>query len=716
MRRSYSNPCLLTLPTVLILFMLISACASQPPAISDTPAVTVQSPLTPVPSLTPAYTPSVTVEPAVEPTPLATAAPEDRMKSVSQLGGSFRGIVAHGDTAFVGMGPRLAAINVSNPASPQLIAAGPSFQGMVNALAPLPANPSLLVVGAGRSLHSADISDPTNITLLHQLQMPGGIISLVVDPDETSTSILYVGGAVFPNDQMTGGFIAAVRVNADGSLELLSQVAIPDSVSAVALGPRVLYAGAEEGDTSLFGIRLSAPGELGTVQALIESNPEMYRPVYHMQATNERLYIGSYQGLFAFDLRDPLDPLELWMLPAMMTKDFVLEGEQVHIFGWVPAGAYLPFQRTYDLPETVTGSPGGIVASSVALQNGHFIVSAYQLETYTAGDKTSMPRVGFYHPALSNILGSTSDDQQVYVLEERGVSGVGDFKLSVLRLPDLFPISETSIRNKGNFGGVDWFRGMALEGDRLYVAGIDGVDIFDITTTAPSLLGYLAIGDAEAYELLQAIAPAHIDGSRLLFAARMGAGESSVITVYNMTNPGRPKQVGLAINLPGENVQPGLMLWMNGRLHIATIDGILGYLRILSFSEGSLAAAGRLSLPEYPSSMAVQDDFVVLSGQYMSVLSASDLNGPQLLGRITLPGQGVRITTEGDQALVAVTSAGSLVQILGVDLADPTNPRIIHISNTAFEESRIGLWQTGERYLVLAGYSSGLEVLEKSRD
>jgi hypothetical protein len=134
-------------------------------------------------------------------------------ESINQLGGSMRGIVMQGDTAFVGMGPRLAAIDLTDPASPQLMGLSPAFPGMVNALIPLPDAPNMLVAAAGKRLVVVDVSDPANIVALHALELPGSILSLALDADN---DILYATGETTSQPSRTRSYVVSVRVGPDG--------------------------------------------------------------------------------------------------------------------------------------------------------------------------------------------------------------------------------------------------------------------------------------------------------------------------------------------------------------------------------------------------------------------------------------------------------------------------------------------------------------------
>jgi hypothetical protein len=626
----------------------------------------------------------------------------------------MRGIVLHRDTAFVGMGPRLAAVDLTDPASPQLIGLSPAFPGMVNALVPLPNAPNILVAAAGKRLVVVDVSDPTHIVALHALELPGSILSLALDADN---DILYATGETTSQPSRTRSYVVSVRVGADGALELLDRENLGNQITALAVGPGVLYLGADQTSVGVYAMPLEQPGALTTARGVIGSSPEVYRAGYRLHGTRDRLYVGSYDGLFVYDIRDPFNPVELEKIPAMMVEDFALDGQRVYVYGWLPAGSFLPFQTVSVLTETYRGPALSINSSDVALYGGRMVVAHYQLGIYDVqpGGESSL-LVALRSP-LDSILGAASDENQAYVIAEDMPGAVSDFTLHVLRLPDLFPLSQTTIPNPDRWGGADWFRGITLEGERLYVVGMDGVTIFDTITTAPTQLGFLPVGDMEAYLYLQAIAAVEQGGQRLLFTAHSSSGDSTTLTAYDLTNPDSPAQVGGPLVLPGELI--GRMLAAPGgeRLYYSSTIGYDSYFSLVRFDGSAFTVERKIPLAESPMAFAAQGDLLILgTRKEMIVYSTADPQNPRQLGSLPLPGNARGILLLEDRALLTVGVTYGQDVLLEIDLADPANPIVVSQLDIPFSSGMLNHWQTSLRYLVLAGYSSGVEVLEKSRD
>jgi hypothetical protein len=294
---------------------------------------------------------------------------------------------------------------------------------------------------------------------------------------------------------------------------------------------------------------------------------------------------------------------------------------------------------------------------------------------------------------------------------------VNDFTLHVLRLPDLFPLSQTTIPNPGAWGGVDWFRGITQEGERLYVAGIDGVTIFNTSTIAPTRLGFLPVGNLEAYLYLQAIAAVEQGGQRLLFTAHTSSGDSTALTVYDLTSPSTPAQIGQPLLLSNETVGRMLVEPGGGRLYFSSTIGPDSYLSLARLDGSAITAGAKMRLDSHPMAFAARGErLLVGTSEELIVFSTAGTGDLERLGSLPLPGNARGILLLDNRALVHAWGSAGQDVLIEVDLSDPTNPLVLTQLDVPFSSGMLNHWQSGLRYLVLAGYSSGVEVLEKSRD
>jgi hypothetical protein len=400
-----------------------------------------------------------------------------------------------------------------------------------------------------------------------------------------------------------------------------------------------------------------------------------------------------------------------------MTGDFAFDGERVHLYGWMPAGTFLPFQRTAAMPEPYSGPALGISSSDVALHRGRLIVAQYQLGVFEAQPEGESTLLGTYRSPMDSLLGAVSDNEYAYLVAEEMLGTASDFTLHVRRLPDLFPLSQTTIPNPDRWGGADWFRGITLEGDRLYVAGMDGVTIFDTSTTAPARLGFLPVGNMEAYLYLQAIAAVDQDGRRLLFTAHISSGDSTALTAYDLTDPSSPAQIGQSLVLPNETVGRMLVALGGEHLSFSSTIGSDNYLSSVRFDGSVFIPESRIPLTSYPMAFAARGDRLVVGTTDEFILfSTADPQNPRREGSLSLPGNARGILLLEDRALATARVTIGQDVLIEVDLSDRNNPVVLSQLDIPFSSGMLNHWQTGERYLVLAGYSSGVQVFERSGD
>jgi hypothetical protein len=534
---------------------------------------------------------------------------------------------------------------------------------------------------------------------------------------------LYATGETTSKPHRTRSYVVSLQVGPDGALELLDRENLGNQITALAVGPGVLYLGADQTSVGVYAMPLAQPGKLSAPRGVIGSSPEVYRAGYRLHATYDRLYVGSYDGLFAYDIRDPFQPVELEKIPAMMVEDFAFDGQRVYVYGWVPAGTFLPFQTAVVLAEAYRGPALSINSSDVALHRGRMIVSHYQLGVFDVQPGVESELVVALRSPVDSVLGAASDDEHAYVVSEEMWGVAGDFTLQVLRLPDLLPLSESTIPNPDRWGGADWFRGVTLEGGRLYVAGMDGVTIYDTSTSAPTRLSFLSIGDMDAYLHLQAIAAVELDGRRLLFTAHSSSGDSTTLTdattltAYDLTNPGSPAQVGRTLVLPGEMIRRLLVAPDGERLYYSSTIGYDSYFSLARFDGSAFTVERKIPLAESPMAFAAQGDLLVVgTREEMIVYSTTDPRNPRQLGSLPMPGYARGILLLEDRALATVGVTYGQDLLLEIDLSDPSNPRLVSQLDIPYSSGMLNHWQTAERFLVLAGYSSGVEVLERSGD
>ena len=172
------------------------------------------------------------------PTTPATRALDDTLPSVAFLG----------QTAYLGAGSRLIAVNLQQPAAPQLAAESLELPAAVHKVMPLTDGPTPRVAAAaGRYLAVFDVSNPRDLSLITQSKLPGPIHALIVD---LNSQRLFAAGAL--NGDSTKGFISVFDTTPADTLRLLGSLQLDAPVHSLALAPSavreqaMLYAALEE--------------------------------------------------------------------------------------------------------------------------------------------------------------------------------------------------------------------------------------------------------------------------------------------------------------------------------------------------------------------------------------------------------------------------------------------------------------------------------------
>ncbi len=171
---------------IFIILLLITACTptearptSIPTIVTNTPEATAVPPETPLPTQIPATQtplPEATAVPPryIGPTPTPTLNPPNypmlpSENSLSftlqnQFGGVPQAVLVDGPTAYLAVGPRLVAVDVTDPTAPRFLGQSPPASDILYDIVQI----GTLVYGAAgqAGLVVLDVADPTNIQLV----------------------------------------------------------------------------------------------------------------------------------------------------------------------------------------------------------------------------------------------------------------------------------------------------------------------------------------------------------------------------------------------------------------------------------------------------------------------------------------------------------------------------------------------------------------------
>src|SRR5690606_15411392 len=154
-------------------------------------------------------------------------------------GGEVRSVAVDGNIAYVGLGPRLVALDVSDPSSPRQIGRSEALPGLVDAL--VLANDgqqTRVYAGAGEHVATLVFGAEGEIAVEGVVAMSGIVRALAL-----ADGLLYAGGIVLSKDANAedSGFIAVVEVQQPAALAVLMSQDATYPVTSLALKDDALF-------------------------------------------------------------------------------------------------------------------------------------------------------------------------------------------------------------------------------------------------------------------------------------------------------------------------------------------------------------------------------------------------------------------------------------------------------------------------------------------
>jgi hypothetical protein len=628
-------------------------------------------------TLTPVATLQVPALPPVTATPLVISS-EFSFELVTQTGGALRSLAQSGQTLFAGQGPRLVALDVSNPAKPRLIGQSDLLPGLVEQVI---VQEQTAYLTSGRHLVLLDVSDPATMQPTGQFELPAPGTILLHD------SVVYAAGIVEARYELHDGrqerivesYVATIDVGF--APRLLDLTMIPYHVGALALNADVLYVGA--GHEPPLAIDVSDPGQIGEVLPLdlpVEA-------VFSLGVFGETLIIGGYYEVAAFAAGDPLRPELLWREEGpnlAQVNHFALFRDQLYTIGWQAAGAYIParanLQLPGPLPDPVYLSSGGSVAILATADHLYTVDrSDRSLQIYERGREAEP--VGWYVPLTGGPLALA--DGSLYV-------ATGSNLLERYLLPDLVreasyimdPTAELASRNIYDF---------TLSGDRLYVSGEYELHMLDAADLG--LLGAIGSSSPLFQPRWESVSVPVVDAVAYVVPGRR-ADDRDELVRFDVSDPADPRRLDTTRfdrHLRVKEVAVSGQLAAVS-LYSVAVDGA-DYLALYDLRAETPALIGEIPLVYAPASLRFYNDLLLAGsyaagrGGFLHMFRVPDL---EIVAELPLPG----VFALEIAANHPVAAGGELVfvtlhqdnRLLVLDISDPGRLRAV----AAFELAAAG--------------------------
>ncbi len=692
---------------VLVIVLLLAGCRSQPPPTAPGGEVVASPPSTATAPASPALpaaratatsghtaappaTRPVTAEPTVTAAPPAqdVGAPlplsvEMSFTLMAHEGGEVHSVALAGQRVYVGAGVRVLALDVTNPAAPQVVARSEPLPGPVEALLAVQVGAAVRVyAGAGQNLAALAQGADGELAVQGTLPLPGWVSSLAWSDDG-----LFVGGALPGAIYPEGGFVALVDMQQPGALSLRQTVETANYVSALAFARGALYSahlgytGARLMVTAVEGGQLAAPHIVRGVE----------NELYTLHVAGDTLLVGGYGTLQAFDIAGAEGPQRLWQVeqgerfPLGMVNGVAVAGGQIYVSGWQPAGAYIPFRHSLRPPQPLAGGPGAAASNDVLAHGSRlYVAEAGELEIYEISQAATLNAVGRFKPFPAPIsdlaLQSTGPGEELLMLYVASPDDRAPEELLNLRLPSLEVAGRLSleVEDVESMIGQASVSELEMGAGWAYAVARDGIYTLDVAdAAAPQVASRYPFSeprrDPRGVVWL---------GEQLYLGT--GWGDFVEITALAPDSAGVLTQTQSVRMGRFEGSQLMAMAGAGQRLYVTTAAGTeQGWLHVVQAGE-ELEAVATLPLPGYAqAALAVDGDLVATAahneemGDTLLLIDLSAPAAPAIVARISLDGlvQGqpyVHTLAFHDGLLFAVVSGQRL---LVVDVTDPARPR-----------------------------------------
>lgn len=627
--------------------------------------------------------------------------PAENVEFVAQIGGAVYGVAVRNGLAYLGRGPRLLVLDVTNPDSPVLVGQTqvlPAVVLDVKLPADEPAGPIHVYVALGESgLGVIDVSDPRAPVMVSSCPTPGSAMSLAL-------------GA----GHLAGHTYAYVPLGDRG----LSVIDVTDPLAPVAVGfyqpaeaflrKAAIAAGAQAGSVYAYvadsrkGLRIldvsttnnpleatlfEISGGSGAEDVAVAQDPAWYKTYGYVASPDH--------GLMIVDVTDSGAPVEVGRFSSVGVSGVsVIRGESPG-----ERVAYVAGQD-FEVDDSRIGGLGILDVSdpsdpilegvceleasprNMAVNGGLVYLANGYLDIVDVADAAAATWIGAYGTSANNYSGDLALRGDLACLASYGGLWIVDVANPLRPL------------DRGSWTGSRWINDVALNGDYAYLSAEGtGLHVIDISNPAlPERVTMVMLGDARAVEV-----PASREGAPpYAYVANSQRG----LIVLDVSNAATPIEVGSSdpLNLawsvavtdrqsPGSTYAYVGALW--NRVWVLDVSDpaqpdVVGdwaqptLADDLALADGYLyAAAGNglyiadisspalpIQITNYPlsvQSVAVAGDYAYLGAGGLRVLDVTDPGGPMEAGFYETPGGSRDVAVAGPLVYVAAGEGGLVI-------------------------------------------------------
>lgn len=611
------------------------------------------------------------------------------LEIVGQIGGQSLVIAVEGDTAYLGVGPRLHVLDVSDPSAPRKVGQSEVLPGLVQGVAV--ANSLAYVAAGDAGLRILDTSDPASLRQV-------GFLSTLKDAQSVTVqgSLAYVTEGHWREGGSEGG-LSVIDVSHPVTPVQVGYLEMPNFAYSVALAGGHAYVAHGKG---LQVVDVSDPAHLREVSTVALPNGAS-----DVAIANGHAYVTG-DGLRVMDISHPAQLREVGRYETVLSTDavtvvdrYVYLAEVFCEFDLCGSTLWVVDVSEPANPRRVGDWGTGATVADIVVTGGLAYLVTWQngLSVVDMTDPSQPRAIGSF-----NTLGGVQD---VAVSKEYAyVTDSGEGGLHVLDVTQ-----PADPRQHGALCPLRWATDLSLSEGYIYApVWVDGFSVVNVTDPAhPGQVGSLSSSDLQG------------GGDRTALAcgyAYVTVGDG--LRVLDVTDPTSPHLVG-QLDVQGKTL--GLTVTKNhaylagGYYEEATSKGILRVIDVADPTRpgeiGSVQMDGEAQdvvlTNDYAYVMVADCAYAACSGG-LRTIDVSDPTHPHLVGSLNLAGGGLDVTAVGSYVYVAAGETGLWV----VDVSDPGAPHVAGFLNTAGRARKIAV---ANELAYVADGTGGLLILRVSQ-